>query len=156
MKNKYPEYSFVNITDEAGEWIINYTWPGNVRQLIKHIKLAFFIAAFNSDDINIETLKFIGLIRPNAIPNIDKQEQTDNESVGESKKSNSEINPYKELYKVNIFKDFKIKEMFKNIEKDYLTDMLKKEIKQKDIAKMLGLRNQQDISYRKKKYNIQI
>ena len=114
------------------------------------------IAAFNSDDINIETLKFSGLIKPNDILLIDKQEQTDNESVGESKKSNSEINPYKELYKVNIFKDFKIKEMFKNIEKDYLTDMLKKEIKQKDIAKMLGLRNQQDISYRKKKYNIQI
>lgn len=156
MKNKYPEYSFVNLSDDAKEWILSYSWPGNVRQLIKHIKIAFMIAAFNSDDINIETLKFSGLIKPNDILLIDKQEQTDNESVGESKKSNSEINPYKELYKVNIFKDFKIKEMFKNIEKDYLTDMLKKEIKQKDIAKMLGLRNQQDISYRKKKYNIQI
>ena len=75
---KYRTLSTVKLTDDAQRLLLNYTWPGNVRQL-KNITEQISIIE-KERDVNSETItKYLPQIAPSGLPVLYKEKLPENE-----------------------------------------------------------------------------
>ena len=132
---------------KANDLLIEYYWPGNIRQLVHTIKRAYYLAIQNDSDINEEVIR-------ETLENIyDKSEEiTDNNVNKELFKPVDET--YKDLYKVNILNNFSMYDFFENIDKDFVEEALKKSKTKAGAGRLLGY-SKATIGNKIEKYGIQ-
>ena len=147
FNSKEFEYKVIEMHSKANDLLIEYYWPGNIRQLVHTIKRAYYLAIQNDSDINEEVIR-------ETLENIyDKSEEiTDNNVNKELFKPVDET--YKDLYKVNILNNFSMYDFFENIDKDFVEEALKKSKTKAGAGRLLGY-SKATIGNKIEKYGIQ-
>ena len=142
------DYFITKINEEAKTLLLNYDWPGNVRQLESEIKRASYVAKRKGVDITKEIISSVINYGP-----LSKNEIGQNTSLTSEEVKTKEIT-YSDLYKVNFFKDFNLKTFKNNIETDYITEAINMSKSQIAASKILGISNSL-LGSKIKKYNLQ-
>jgi len=146
------DYSLVGITDTATKLLLEYDFPGNVRELISITESAIVFAKNEHKNIDEEIIrKSIGL----------RFYQEFEERKYGIKQNNTETSKQDDftyimrqfLGKVNIYDGFKLHDFLNSVEKHYIKESLKIYKTQKKAGTALGY-TQQNISTKIKKYNI--
>lgn len=144
-----PDNYKVILNDNARNLLVEYNWPGNIRQLESVLKRAYSIAIYEDKDIDEDIIKLA----------IDFDPSKDNFplkgiiSTVTDEYSPKTDNSFKSLFSVNIFDGFELKQFLEVIEIEYIKSALQKAKTQKAAGDLIGY-SQQLLNNKIKKFKL--
>lgn len=148
-KRKFP---IKNITESASRLLLDYDFPGNVRELISIVECAIIYSKAEHKDIDDDIIrKSIGL-------KLYQDFEARKYRLREEKEETNKHAKYKYIMKqfvgdVNFYEGFTMKVFLMEVDKHYIVEALRHHKTQKEAGKALGY-TQQVISNKILKYNI--